>query len=35
MNMFRRLCVALGALVLASGAALAQTKVTIAVGGAG
>ena len=35
MNMLRRLCVALGALVLASGAALAQTKVTIAVGGAG
>src|SRR6476620_10237424 len=35
MNMFRRLCVALGALVLASGAAVAQTKVTIAVGGAG
>jgi NitT/TauT family transport system substrate-binding protein len=35
MNMFRRLCVALGALVLASGAALAQTKVAIAVGGAG
>jgi len=35
MNMFRRLCVAFGALVLASGAALAQTKVAIAVGGAG
>src|SRR6476620_852539 len=35
MNMFRRLCIALGALLLASGAALAQTKVAIAVGGAG
>jgi sulfonate transport system substrate-binding protein len=35
MHVIRRLLVALGALVLMSGAALAQTKVTIAVGGAG
>src|SRR6476661_2782915 len=35
MKGFRRLVVALGALALLSGPALAQTKVTIAVGGAG
>jgi NitT/TauT family transport system substrate-binding protein len=35
MRIVRRLFIAVGALVLASGAALAQTKVTIAVGGAG
>ena len=35
MNLVRRVLLALGALVLASGAAFAQTKVTIAVGGAG
>jgi len=35
MRIVRRLLVAFGALVLASGAALAQSKVTIAVGGAG
>jgi NitT/TauT family transport system substrate-binding protein len=35
MRIVRRLFIAVGALVLASGPALAQTKVTIAVGGAG
>jgi NitT/TauT family transport system substrate-binding protein len=35
MNLLRRVLLALSALVLASGVALAQTKVTIAVGGAG
>ncbi|MBV9239744.1 MAG: ABC transporter substrate-binding protein [Xanthobacteraceae bacterium] len=35
MNLLRRVLLALSALVLASGAALAQSKVTIAVGGAG
>ena len=35
MNLLRRVMFALSALVLASGPALAQTKVTIAVGGAG
>jgi len=35
MHVIRRVFIAFGALVLASGAALAQTKVTIAVGGAG
>jgi NitT/TauT family transport system substrate-binding protein len=35
MNLLRRVLLALSALVLASGAAFAQTKVTIAVGGAG
>src|SRR5205823_6485253 len=35
MNVVRRFCAALGVLALTSGAALAQTKITIAVGGAG
>src|SRR5215831_21173910 len=35
MHVIRRVFIAFGALVLASGAALAQTKVAIAVGGAG
>src|SRR5262245_37261024 len=35
MHVIRRVFIAFGALVLASGSALAQTKVTIAVGGAG